>query len=71
MMKCCLNIILIIPKQNQIGSLSKSLAWQSAWRLQDALEKTVQWHQNFLSGVDMKFVSLSQINAYQQGKQET
>lgn len=46
------------------------LAWQSAWRLQDALEKTVQWHQNFLSGTDMKFVSLSQIKAYQQGKQE-
>jgi CDP-glucose 4,6-dehydratase len=46
------------------------LHWNSKWFLNDALEKIVEWHQSFLSGADMKFVSLSQIKAYQQGKQE-
>lgn len=46
------------------------LNWQPKWRLQEALEKTIQWHQNWLKGEDMQLFSLMQIKAYQQCKQE-
>jgi CDP-glucose 4,6-dehydratase len=42
------------------------LKWQSLWRLQTALEKTVDWHQSWKSKDDMRQKSLNQINDYQQ-----
>lgn len=44
------------------------LNWQPNWRLQEALEKTIEWHQNWLKSEDMQLFSLSQIKAYQQCK---
>lgn len=41
------------------------LAWQAKWRLQTALKKTVEWHQTWKAGNDMKAVSLEQIAQYQ------
>jgi len=41
------------------------LNWQAKWRLKMALEKTVEWHQAWKAGKDMRAVSLEQINQYQ------
>jgi CDP-glucose 4,6-dehydratase len=41
------------------------LNWQAKWRLQTALEKTVEWHQAWKTGNDMNAVSLEQITQYQ------
>ena len=41
------------------------LNWQAKWRLQLALEKTLEWHQAWKTGNDMRTVSLEQISQYQ------
>ncbi len=41
------------------------LNWQAKWRLQTALEKTVEWHQAWKTGNNMRTVSLEQIAQYQ------
>lgn len=47
------------------------LNWQPRWRLETALQKTLEWHAAWRSGKDMKNVTLAQINEYQSlGKDE-
>ena len=41
------------------------LDWQARWRLQTALQKTLEWHQAWRNGEDMQAVTLSQIAQYQ------
>ena len=40
------------------------LFWRPKWRLQDALEKVVEWHRSEQKGEDMKTVCLAQISEY-------
>jgi CDP-glucose 4,6-dehydratase len=41
------------------------LDWQARWRLQAALQKTLEWHQAWRNGENMQVVTLSQIANYQ------
>lgn len=43
------------------------LGWQSRWRLQTALQKTLEWHQSFRNQEDMCAVTLNQIAQYNDG----
>lgn len=45
------------------------LGWQSRWRLQNALKKTLEWHEAWRSGFDMRVVTLSQVADYQLERQ--
>ena len=48
------------------SSKAKSrLDWQARWRLQAALQKTLEWHQAWRHGEDMRTLTLSQIAQYQ------
>jgi CDP-glucose 4,6-dehydratase len=40
------------------------LNWQPVWRLQTALQKTLEWHEAWRNAEDMQAVSLVQINDY-------
>lgn len=42
------------------------LRWAPRWSLTQAIDRIVEWHQAYLRQADMREVSLSQINAYQQ-----
>lgn len=42
------------------------LGWRPCWTVKQALEATVDWHQAWLKGKDMREYSLAQISAYQQ-----
>jgi len=44
---------------------NKRLDWFSRWRLQTALQKTLEWHQAWRDGDDMRAVTLKQIVQYQ------
>ncbi len=41
-----------------------SLGWSPRWRLGEALDRTVEWHQAWRAGADMHAMSLSQIAAH-------
>ncbi len=41
------------------------LGWQPRWRLQTALQKTLEWHEAWRKSEDMRLVTLVQIAAYQ------
>lgn len=41
------------------------LGWQAQWRLQAALQKTLEWHQAWRMGEDMRAITLAQIAQYQ------
>ena len=43
----------------------RKLKWQPLWRLQTALQKTLEWHEAWRNAEDMRAVSLAQINDYQ------
>ena len=45
------------------------LHWQPRWRLQTALQKTMEWHEAWRKGKDMRSVTLAQIADYQSEKQ--
>ena len=45
------------------------LNWQPRWRLQIALQKTLEWHEAWRNAEDMRSVTLSQIADYQSEKQ--
>lgn len=48
------------------SSKAKSrLDWQARWRLQTALQKTLEWHQAWRHGEDMRALTLLQIAQYQ------
>lgn len=40
------------------------LCWRPRWRLSEALDRTLQWHQAWRGGVDMRAFSLGQIAEY-------
>jgi CDP-glucose 4,6-dehydratase len=40
------------------------LKWKSRWSIEDALKKTVEWHQAWKSGIPARDVSLRQIEEY-------
>jgi len=41
------------------------LSWQPRWRLQTALQKTLEWHEAWRNADDMRLATLAQINDYQ------
>jgi CDP-glucose 4,6-dehydratase len=41
------------------------LGWQPRWPLQQALQASVEWHQQWLSGANMKAFTIGQIRQYQ------
>lgn len=45
------------------------LGWQPRWRLQTALQKTLEWHEAWRNAEDMKPVTLAQISDYQSLRQ--
>lgn len=50
------------------SSKAKSrLDWAPRWRLQTALQRTLEWHQAWRKGDDMRNVTLKQISGYQAG----
>jgi CDP-glucose 4,6-dehydratase len=40
------------------------LAWHPKWNLEEALEKIVDWQKSYQLGLDMKLITLGQIDAY-------
>ncbi len=40
------------------------LNWKPRWNIQEALEKIVDWHREFINGGDMRQFSIGQINKY-------
>jgi CDP-glucose 4,6-dehydratase len=46
------------------GDAERLLGWRAAWRLEDALERLVEWHRAQRSGADMRRLSLEQIERY-------
>ena len=42
-----------------------NLGWTPRWKVSEALKKTIQWHQQFISGDDMYDFSVAQIMEYQ------
>lgn len=42
----------------------QQLGWVPKWKLEQSIEKIVQWHQAYRSGKEMKSITLEQINAY-------
>jgi CDP-glucose 4,6-dehydratase len=47
----------------------KQLNWQPRWRLQTALQKTLEWHEAWRKAEDMRAVTLTQTVDYQSEKQ--
>jgi CDP-glucose 4,6-dehydratase len=45
---------------------AQRLGWRPRWRVEEALERIVEWHAAHLRGEDMRAVSLAQIEAYEQ-----
>lgn len=45
------------------------LNWQPRWRLQTALQKTLEWHEAWRKTENMRSVTLAQINEYQSASQ--
>jgi CDP-glucose 4,6-dehydratase len=41
------------------------LSWHPQWRLQSALQKTLEWHEAWRNAKDMRSLTLAQIGAYQ------
>jgi CDP-glucose 4,6-dehydratase len=46
------------------------LGWQPKWRLQTALQKTLEWHEAWRNGEKMRSVTLMQIAEYQSVKRD-
>ena len=49
----------------------RKLGWEARWRLQTALEKTLEWHTGWRSRENLNNLSLMQISAYQSVKRTT
>jgi len=45
------------------------LSWQPRWRLQTALQKTLEWHDAWKKAENMRSVTLAQISDYPSLKQ--
>jgi len=48
-----------------ISKAKARLGWQPRWALQRALRASVEWHQQWLGGANMKAVTMAQIDQYQ------
>lgn len=48
-----------------ISKASALLDWHPRWSIDDTLDKVVEWHRSWLSGMDIQQVTLKQINDYQ------
>jgi CDP-glucose 4,6-dehydratase len=49
------------------SSLARAhLGWQPRWGLQDGLRETVRWYRGLVAGEDMRALTLTQIEAFQQ-----
>jgi len=46
------------------------LNWSPRWSLTEALDKTVEWHQAWVAGAQMRGVSVAQITAHQEALEE-
>ena len=49
----------------------RKLGWEARWKLQTALEKTIEWHTGWRNKKNMNDISLMQISAYQSVKEAT
>lgn len=54
-----------------ISLARQRLGWQPRWRLPQALQHTVQWHQAWLAGHDMRAMCLQQIHDHSPALEET
>lgn len=48
-----------------ISKAKAKLKWQPIWSLDTTLQSIIDWHQSWLSGADMRAVTLNQINNYE------
>jgi len=48
-----------------ISKAKARLGWQPRWALQKALQASVEWHQQWLAGANMKAFTMAQIGQYQ------
>ena len=48
-----------------ISKAKANLDWQPRWSLQQALHASVEWHQQWLAGANMKAFTMVQIDHYQ------
>ena len=48
-----------------ISKAKANLDWQPRWSLQQALHASVEWHQQWLAGANMKAFTMAQIDHYQ------
>jgi len=46
------------------GAAERELAWRPAWGIDEALERTVEWHRQERAGEDMRARTLEQIDAF-------
>ena len=53
-----------------ISKAGHQMNWSPRWSLQEALDRIVQWHQQYKTGADMRDFCLQQINDYCQPKFE-
>lgn len=49
-----------------ISKAKSRLRWQPRWELDKTLQSIIDWHQYWLEGADMRTITLSQINDYQE-----
>ena len=59
------------PHEAQLLKLDSSkaktkLAWKNQWNLEITLNKTIEWYQAWRNQEDMKDISISQINCYEE-----
>jgi CDP-glucose 4,6-dehydratase len=48
-----------------ISKSKNKLSWKPRWGIEKALDTIIQWHQSWNDGLDMKDITLSQINDYE------
>jgi len=53
-----------------ISKAKSKLQWYPVWSLGETLSHIVSWHKNWLSGADMKKISLNEISKYMQSMDE-
>ena len=41
------------------------LKWEPSWELSKTLQSIIEWHQSWLNGVEMRSVTLGQIDDYE------
>ncbi len=46
------------------SKIRATLGWQPKWNIEDAVEKTVEWYRAFSKGMDIKHITIEQIESY-------